>query len=120
MCFFQQSKLLGVFQGYNYLVGIMPTHDKEQANARRRVLYAQERDKNNKKQHHLYRDSRMRVNMSSSNSLVEPVDSASLTSPIPNPSNNQLNDAHQQFRKKMYQLVDMLSARFAKNVTLVL
>ena len=85
----------------------MPTHDKEQANARRRVLYAQERDKNNKKQHHLYRDSRMRVNMSSSNSLVEPVDSASLPSPVPNPLNNQLNDAHQRFHKKMDQLADM-------------
>jgi len=73
----------------------MPTHDKEQANARRRVLYAQDRDKNNKKQCHLYRATRMRVDMSSSNSLVEPVDSASLPSPVPNPLNNHLNDAHQ-------------------------
>ena len=66
----------------------MPTHDKEQANARRRVLYAQDRDKNNKKQRHLYRDARMCVDMSSSNSLEEPVDSASLPSPVPNPLNN--------------------------------
>ena len=78
----------------------MSTHDKEQANARRRVLYAQDRDKNNKKQCHLYRAACMRVNMSSSNSLVEPVDSASLPSPVPNPLNNQLNDAHQRFSKK--------------------
>ena len=85
----------------------MPTHDKEQANARRRVLYAQDRDKNNKKQHHLYRAARMRVDMSSSNSLVGPVDSASLPSPVPNPLNNQLNDAHQRFHKNMDQLADM-------------
>ena len=52
----------------------MPTHDKEQANARRRVLYSQDKDKNNKKQRHLYRVARMCVDMSSSNSLVEPAD----------------------------------------------
>ena len=73
----------------------MPNRDKEQANARRRVLYAQNRDKNNKKQRLLYRAAHMRVDMSSSNSLVEPVNSASLPSPVPNPLNNQLNDAHQ-------------------------
>ena len=73
----------------------MPTHDKEQANARRRVLYAQNRDKNNKKQRLLYRADHMHVDMSSSNSLVEPVDSASLPSPVPNPLNNHLKDAHQ-------------------------
>ena len=66
----------------------MPTHDKEQANARRRFLYAQDKDKNNKKQRHLYRAACMHVNMSSSNSLVELVDSTSLPSPVPNPLNN--------------------------------
>ena len=85
----------------------MPTHDKEQANARRRVLYAQNRDKNNKKQRHIYRAARMCVYMSSSNSLVEPINLASLPSPVPNPLNNHLNDAHQRFRKKMDQLADM-------------
>ena len=98
----------------------MPNHDKEQANARRRVLYAQNSDKNNKKHRLLCRAACMRVDMSSSNSLVEPVDSVSLLSLVPNPLNNHLNDAHQRFRKKMYQLANMLSARFAKNVTLVL
>ena len=39
----------------------MPNHDKEQANARRRVLYAQNKDKNNKQQHILYRAARMHV-----------------------------------------------------------
>ena len=85
----------------------MPTHDNEQANARSRVVYAQNRDKNNKKQRLLYRAARMRVDMSSSNSLAELVDSASLPSPVPNPLNNHLNDAHQRFRKKMDQLADM-------------
>ena len=85
----------------------MPNHDKEQDNARRRVLYAQNRDKNNKKQRLLYRVSHLCVDMYSSNSLVEPIDSTSLPSPVPNPLNNQLNDAHQRFCKKMYQLVDM-------------
>ena len=66
----------------------MPNHDKEQANARRRVLYAQDKDKNNKKQCHIYRATHMCADMSSSNSLVEPIDSASLPSPIPNPLNN--------------------------------
>ena len=98
----------------------MPTHDKEQANARRTVLYAQNRDKNNKKQRLLYRDARMHVNMSSSNPLVEPVNSTSLPSPVPNPLNNQLNDAHQRFHKKMDQLLICMFARFAKNVSLVL
>ena len=85
----------------------MPTHDKEQANARRRFLYAQNRDKNNKKQRHLYSDARMRVDMSSSNSLTEPINLASLPSPVPNLLNNHLNDAHQRFHKKMDQLADM-------------
>ena len=49
----------------------------------------------------------MHVDMPSSNSLVEPVDSASLPSPVPNPLNNQLNDAHQRFHKNMDQLADM-------------
>ena len=85
----------------------MPNHDKEQANARRRVLYAQNIDKNNKKQCILYRVARLHVRMYSSNSLVEPLHSASLPSPVPNPLNNHLNDAHQRFRKKMDQLDDM-------------
>ena len=63
--------------------------------------------KTNKKQCHLYRAAHMRVDMSSSNSLVEPIDLASLPSHVPNPLNNQLNDAHQRFRKKMDQLADM-------------
>ena len=79
----------------------MPNRDNEQANARRRVLYAQNRDKNNKKQRLLYRAARVPVDMSSSISLAEPVDIASL------PLNNHLNDAHQCFCKKMDQLADM-------------
>ena len=47
------------------------------------------------------------MDMSSSISLAEPVDTASLPSPVPNPLNNHLNDAHQRFRKKMDQLADM-------------
>ena len=73
----------------------MPTHDNEQANARRRVVYAQNRDKNNKKQHLLYRASRLPMDMSSSISLVEPFNRASLPSPMLNPSNTHLDDAHQ-------------------------
>ena len=85
----------------------MPNHDKDQASARRRVLYAQNRDKNNKKRCLIYKVSRMLVDMSSSNSLVELLDSASLPYPIKNPLNNHLNYAHQRFRKKMDQLADM-------------
>ena len=85
----------------------MPTHENEQDNAQRRVVYAQNKDKNNKKRHLLYRDAHLRVHMSSSNSLAKPLHSASLPSHVPNPLNNHLNDAHQRFRKKMDQLVDM-------------
>ena len=74
------------------------TRDKPAA--RRRVLYAQNRDKNNKKQRLLYRDSRLPVDISSSIYLAEPVDTASLPFPVENPLNNQLNDANQWFRKK--------------------
>ena len=73
----------------------MPTHDNEQANARRRVVYAQNIDKNNKKQCLIYRFACLPVDMSSLISLVEALDIASLPSPVPNPLNNQLNDAHQ-------------------------
>ena len=85
----------------------MPNHDNEQANAGSRVLYAQNRDKNNKKQCLLYRVARLCVHMSSSNSLAEPLHSASLPSPVPNPLNNHLIDAHQWFHKKMDQLANM-------------
>ena len=85
----------------------MPNHDNEQANAWRRVLYAQNREKNNKKQCLLYRVARLPVDMSSSIYLAEPVDSASLPSHVPNPFNNHLNDGHQRFCKKMDQLDDM-------------
>ena len=85
----------------------MPTHDKEQANARRRVLYAQDRDENNKKQRHLYRAARLPLDISSSIYLVELIDTASLPSLVETPLNNQLNDAHQHFHKKMDQLADM-------------
>ena len=78
----------------------MPNHDNEHANARRIVLYAQNRDKNNKKQRLLYRATRLPVDMSSSISLAEPVDTTSLPYPVPNPLNNHLNDGHQRFRKK--------------------
>ena len=73
----------------------MPNSDNEQANARRRVLYAQKRDKNNKKQSLIYRDARLPMDMSSSISLAEPSDRASLPSPMLNPSNTRLNDANQ-------------------------
>ena len=85
----------------------MPNRDNEQANARRRVLYAQNRDKNNKKQCLLYRAAGLHVDIYSSISLAEPVDTASLPSPILIPLKNHLNDAHQRFRKKMDQLDDM-------------
>ena len=73
----------------------MPNHDNEQAYARRRVLYAQNRDKNNKKQRLLYRPARLHVDISSSISHVKPVDTTSLPSPVENPLKNHLNDAHQ-------------------------
>ena len=49
----------------------------------------------------------MPIDMSSSISLAEPIDTTSLPSPVPNPLNNHLNDAHQRFRKKMDQLANM-------------
>ena len=73
----------------------MRNHDNEQANAQRRVLYAQNIDKNNKKQRLLYRDAHLPVDMSSSISLAEPIDTNSLPSLVPNPLNNHLHDAHQ-------------------------
>ena len=85
----------------------MPNHDNEQANARRRVLYAQNRDKNNKEQRLLYRVACLPVDMSSSISLAQPSDRPSLPSPMLNPSNTHLDDAHQQFRKKINQLADI-------------
>ena len=85
----------------------MPNHDNEQANAWRRVLYAQNKYKNNKKQRLLYKAARLPVDMSSSISLTEPLDIASLPSVVPNPLKNHLNDAHQCFHKKMDQLADM-------------
>ena len=47
------------------------------------------------------------MDISSSISHAEPVDIASLPYIMANPLNNQLNDAHQRFRKKMDQLGDM-------------
>ena len=61
----------------------MPNHDNEQANARRRVLYAQNKDKNNKKQRS-YWVARLPVDVYSSISLAELVDTASLPSPMEN------------------------------------
>ena len=98
----------------------MSTHENEQANARRRVVYAQNRDKNNKKQHLLYRDARLPVDMSSSFSLAQPSDKPSLPYPMLNPSNTHLDDAHQQFRKKWTNLMICMYSQFANNVTLVL
>ena len=40
-------------------------------------------------------------------SLLEPSNRPSLPSPMLNPSNTHLDDAHQQFHKKMDQLCDM-------------
>ena len=85
----------------------MLNHDNEQANARRRLVYAQNRDQNNKKQRLLYRASRQIVDMSCSFSLGKPFDTPSLPSPMLNPPNTRLDDAHQRFCKKMDQLADM-------------
>ena len=73
----------------------MPNHENEQANARRRVVYVENRDKNNKKQHLLYRVAHLHVDMSSSISLARPSDRPSLPSLMLNPSNTHLDDAHQ-------------------------
>ena len=73
----------------------MPNHDKEQANAQRRVLYAQNRDKNNKKQCLLYRVARLHVDISSSFSLSQPFDIPSLPYPMLNLSNTRIDYAHQ-------------------------
>ena len=91
----------------------MPNHDNEQANAQRRLVYAQTRYKNNKKQCLLYRDAYQPMDMSSLFSLGQPFDTPSLPPPMLNPSNTPLDDAHQRFHKKMDQLADM-------NVTLAL
>ena len=85
----------------------MSNHDNEQANARRRHVYAWNRDKNNKKQRLLYRVVCQPVDMSSSFSLIQHFDTPSLPSPILNPLNTCLDDAHQLFCKTMDQLVDM-------------
>ena len=75
----------------------MPNRDNEQANAWIRVLYVKNRDKNNEKQRLLYRHSRLPMDIYSLIYLAEPVEIASLPSPMKNPLNNQLNDAHQYF-----------------------
>ena len=85
----------------------MLNHDNEQANARRRLVYAHNRDQNNKKQRLLYRAARQLVDMSSSFSLVQPLDTPSLPSPMLNLSNTPLYDALQRFRKKMDQLANI-------------
>ena len=85
----------------------MSTHDNEQANAWRIFVYPQNRDKNNNKQHLLYRAARLPMDMSSSFSLVQPSDRPFLPPLMLNPSNTHLDDAHQQFLKKMDQLHDM-------------
>ena len=98
----------------------MPTHDNEQANARRRVVYAQNIDKNNKKHHLIYRVARLSVDMSSSIPLSQHSDRPSLPSPMLNPLNTRLNDAHQRFHKKWTNCMICMSTQFANNVTLVL
>ena len=85
----------------------MPTHDNEQANEQRRVVYSQNRDKNNKKQHLLYRAAQLPVEMSSLVSLLEPSNRPSVPPAMLNPSNTYLDDAHQQFHEKMDQLADL-------------
>ena len=85
----------------------MPTHDNEQANAQRKVVYAQNIDKNNKKHRLLYRVAHLPVDMSCPVSLPEPSNRPSIQPSMLNPSSTHLDDAHQRFRKKMDQLCDM-------------
>ena len=72
----------------------MPTHDNEQANARRRIVYAKNKDKNDKRQCLLYRATRLPMDMYCSVSLPEPFDRPSLRLSMPNPSSTWLDDAH--------------------------
>ena len=85
----------------------MPTHDNEQANVQRTVVYAQKRDKNNKKQCLLYIPSQLLMEMSSPVSLPEPSNRPSVPPAMLTPPNTCLDDAHHRFRKKMDQLVDL-------------
>ena len=85
----------------------MPTRDNEQANAQRRIVYAENRDKNNKRQRLLYRVARLPVDMSCPVSLPEPSNIPSLRPSMQNQSSTHLNDAHQRFCKKIDQLHDM-------------
>ena len=85
----------------------MSNHGNKQANAQRRLVYAHNKDQNNNKQRLLYRDDRQPMDMSSSFSLGQPFDTPSLPSPMLNPPNTRLDDAHQRFCKKMDQLANM-------------
>ena len=85
----------------------MPTLNNEPANARRRIVYAENRDKNKKRQRLLYKSARPPVDMSCLVSLLEPFNRPSLRPSMLNPSSTRLDDAHQQFHKKMDQLHDM-------------
>ena len=78
----------------------MSNHDNEQANARRRLVYAWNRNKNNKKQRLLYRDAHQAMDMYFSFSPSQPSNGPSLPSPMLNPSNTPLDDAQQHFNKK--------------------
>ena len=78
----------------------MSNHDIEQANAQIRLVYALNINKKNKKQRLLYRVARQVMDMYFSFSLGQPSNTPSLPSPMLNPSNTPLDDAHQQFRKK--------------------
>ena len=85
----------------------MPTHENEQSNAQRIILYAENRDKNKKRQRLLYRATRLLVDMSCPVSLPEPFNRPLLRPSMVNPSSTLLDDAHQRFHKKMDQLHDM-------------
>ena len=73
----------------------MPTHDNEQVNARRRIVYVENRYKNNKRKHLLYRAARLPMDMSCPVSLPEPFNRPSLRPSMVNPSSTHLDDAHQ-------------------------
>ena len=71
----------------------MLTHDNKQANARRRVVYAKNRDKNNKKKRLLYSATWLPVDISSLVSLPIPSNRPSLRPSMLNPSSTRLSDA---------------------------
>ena len=85
----------------------MPTHDNEQDNSQRRVAYVENKDKNNKKQHLLYRASQLLVEIYSLLSLPKPSNKPLVPPAMLNPPNTCLDDAHHRFHKKMDQLIDL-------------